>query len=462
MLCYARRVSRRALRCLSHNIFLIVITLLALGVRLVWNLKIHPPAEYVFSDMRGYVDRANWLVDNPFKRSVDEAFFPYGAHYLLAAVKALFGKTNETATAVYQAITGALAVGLAYAMSRRLSGDGWTARIVGIVGIFYYPLISFGGYYMSEPPYMLFVAASAFLTLRLADLGRKRDAWLLGIMIGLGAAVRPQLVMAIPFLGAFWLLRRRSFPRLRLATLIHMAIPLSVLLALSTARTYYHTSRVSFIAQNGAINRVFGRCHNVKTEARGGWFGPPPLGQLLAYEKTHPNAWVKLDPAMGPELRSKGALSDEDKLHAIANKCIRTTGWLKQAHYAVNHVIMLWGYNTQWPDAGQPRWRATMAKWNAAHTVAFLPPLAAAVVLAFRRRFARHGLLVMYIFSLMVVAMLYFGDVRLRTPYDTIIIVLAMDMVRRAASRLVQLLARIPQARRAPRAAAGVRAMGGS
>ena len=50
---------------------------------------------------------ADRLLDAPFAKRPDEVFFPFGAHYLLAAVKAVFGKGNTTATAIYQALIGA-------------------------------------------------------------------------------------------------------------------------------------------------------------------------------------------------------------------------------------------------------------------------------------------------------------------------------------------------------------------
>jgi 4-amino-4-deoxy-L-arabinose transferase-like glycosyltransferase len=436
-------VGRRLRWWLTDNSFLIFVTLLALAVRLFWNLRVHRPDDYVFSDMAGYVGRADRLLGDPLARRVDEAFFPYGAHYLLAAVKAVFGKDNHAATAIYQALAGTSVVSFMYATSRRLTGKGWVPPLVGLIGAFYYPLISLGGYYLSETPYSFFLTASIFLTLRLADEGRKGDAWLLGVVIGLGAAVRPQILMGLPFLGVFWLLRRKQLPRIRVGTLLRVALPLCLLLGFSAARAKYHTGRYSVVAQNGGVNRVFGRCHNVKTEARGGWFGPPPFGSLMEYEKKHPDAWVKLDPAFGPDVKVKGAMWDEDKMDEMAARCIKKTGWLKQASYGLTHLVLLWGYNTMWPDMGQNKWRATMRTWNGLSAIAFVPPLAVALALAFRRRWARQGLLAMQVFALLLVSVLYFGDTRFRTPYDPLIIVLAMDIYGRAAAKLAKLLARV-------------------
>lgn len=439
-------------RWLARHDLLIAVTIIALAVRLVWNLEIHPPSEYVYSDMAGYVGRADRLVDAPLARRPDEAFFPFGAHYLLAAVKAVFGKGNHAATAVYQAVIGALTVTFMTAMAQRLAGCARHAPrargrmipgIVGVVGALYYPLVSYGGYHLSETPYAFFLSASALLTLRLAGDGRRGDAWLLGLTLGLGATVRPQILMSLPFLGALWLFRRRELRRVRLGLLLRAAIPLGLVLALSAARAHYHTGRYSVVAQNGAINRVFGRCHNVKTEGARTWFGPPPFGALLEYQRRHPDTLVKLDPAMGLVLKVKGYLWEEHKLHALAESCIRKTGWLKQAEYAGVHAVLLWGYNTAWPDSAQKQFGPIMRAWNIGAMILLLPPLCAAFFLGLRRRFARHGLLGAHLPALAAVAALYFGDTRFRTPYDAIFLVLAIDMYARLGRWLLHRSARL-------------------
>ncbi len=40
-------------------------TLAALAVRLWWNLAVHPPLSYAYSDMGGYLERAQTSIDVP-------------------------------------------------------------------------------------------------------------------------------------------------------------------------------------------------------------------------------------------------------------------------------------------------------------------------------------------------------------------------------------------------------------
>ena len=64
--------------------FLLVLVVLALVTRLVWVLWIHPPGDYVFSDMRKYVDRAEDLALYGIHPSRPLAWQVWGTHYLLA------------------------------------------------------------------------------------------------------------------------------------------------------------------------------------------------------------------------------------------------------------------------------------------------------------------------------------------------------------------------------------------
>src|SRR5215204_3302861 len=59
-------------------------------VRIVWGLVLHPPFAYLYSDMGGYVERAQQLATGGGMQRFD-AFFPPVTHMLLAAPMTLFG-----------------------------------------------------------------------------------------------------------------------------------------------------------------------------------------------------------------------------------------------------------------------------------------------------------------------------------------------------------------------------------
>ncbi|MFT3767728.1 MAG: phospholipid carrier-dependent glycosyltransferase [Minicystis sp.] len=421
---------RRLRDRLAKHRDLVIVTLAALAVRLLWNLAVHRPTDYAFSDMGGYLERAQTSIDHFGERFGYFTLFPWGTHFLLMLVKRAFGRANAAAVCVTYALLGAGAVAYTFLVARRLTRSVWIPRAVGLVLILYYPWISLGGYILSEPPFTLFLSATAYYGLVLADRGRPRDAWRFGIALALAAAFRPQILMALPLYGLHVLARRRAWRRLSPRFLLGVAVPIVIVLGVSIARMEFHIGRFGLISNNGPLNYAFGRCHATMITStapdRKGAYSPPSLGSLAGYEKDHPGTLFKLRPAIDTKLNVQGHMWDAEPMYELASKCVQKTGLGRQIEYAVTHVVLLWGYNVIWPDSGQkPPFRRMMEVASALHGIFVLPAAVVALALAFRRRHARVMLLALHVFALLAVAAIYFGDTRLRAPYDGILVVLA-------------------------------------
>ncbi len=420
---------------LLRNRWLIVAVLAALAVRLHWNLMVHPLGDYISSDMRGYTSRADQLIDK-FGAAIEyHAFFPYGTHYLLALLKVIFGKENYTAIGVVYALMGSVMVGYAYRIAERVSKYRWMAPLLGMLMVFYYPLISLGGYTLSEIPFGVFLLMSTLALLRLAQDGHTRDAWLAGTWAAIATAFRPQILLSIAVFGVVWLVMHKKMPKVRFKHLVFAGVPIAIVLLFSAVRLHHHTGRWGLVSENGRFNQLFGRCHNKKAVAtpeepsRGRIrFGPPPLIQLEKRAKTAPDSWVQLDPALGAELAYTGYISDEKALNDLMRQCIAKTGMLGQLKYATINVLMLSGYNTPWPDSGRDLWRRTANAWQSFYT-AFLafPALLAMFTCFSRRTVTHHGILALHIWAIIVTAAVYFGDTRMRAPYDPMLVLLALE-----------------------------------
>ena len=415
--------------------FLIRVTLAALFIRLVWNLVIHPPGDFITSDMRSYWGQSNALLNAPLRQDGSSVFFPYGTGLLLALIRKVFGAENHLALAVTYALLGTLLVPLVFYLAERLTKGYHLSRIAAVVTCVYYPFISYGGYYLSELPFAVWATASALFGLRLADEGRTRDAFLFGGAMAMGALFRPQVLVSLPFLFVVWVWRRRVWPKWKIRHWFHAAIPLVFILGFSAARFHWHTGRWGLISGNSALNYAFGRCHALTIESRSGTyfasFSPPPLGYLDGRQKRHPDSFVRLDPALGTKHLLQGKMWMPEIFDDLTRRCVATTGPWRQIRYAVVHVIMLWGFNNGWPDSADLPWRYFMLASVILHNIFILPPVLIALGAAFRRRFSRHALLAVYIVGLLFIAIVYFGDVRYRMPYDGLLIVLGLDGWRR-------------------------------
>ena len=444
---HAPSPGQRLLAWLTEYRWLIVITLAALVVRLHWNLEVHPIGDYIGSDMKGYDTRANQLLDDPFKAREYHAFFPYGTHVLVAAIKAVFGRDNYPAIAAVYAVLGALVVLFSTIIAGQVSRRRWVPPLVGLILVFYYPLISLGGYMLSEIPMAAFLTLATIFLLRLVDRGRPRDAWLAGAAVAVATIIRPQVLVSVALFGLAWLIFRRGpLARVRWQHLVYAGLPIVAVLAFSAVRLHHHTGRLGLVSENGTFNQVFGHCHAKMITAKGKSvikFGPPPLIQLERRATTHPDAFVKLDPAITPELEFKGYIADERHLRGFLRQCWENKGLAGQVKYTTINVILLAAYNTMWPDSGRGQWRELQKTWGKAHLALLTFPCLIALFAAFSRRtVARHGVLALHIWALILTAALYFGDTRLRGPYDPFILILAVEVYAGAGALLLGALRR--------------------
>jgi hypothetical protein len=305
--------------------------------------------------------------------------------------------------------------------------------------VFYYPHVSLGGYVLSEVPFAFFLMGAVLCSLRLCDHGRHLDAWLMGTCAALGTVVRPQLLVSAALLGLFWLLWRKRLPKLRFVHLAAAGVPVALVLALSAALLHHNTGRLGLVSENGSFNLVFGRCHanKIRTTPDGKGHGrvhfqPPSFLQVKNHEREAKKKGVApkiaLEPAIADELVYPGYIGDKDKHMEYVRECVRRTGLWGQLEYGWVNASLLWWHNVPWPDSGRAQWRPVSAWWTKVHrNVLMVPALLGLVVLGWRRTVAQ-GLLAVHLVALLLVSAIYFGEIRIRTPYDFVIMALAFEV----------------------------------
>ncbi len=447
----ATRLPTRIALYLYEQRWFIAIFLAALAVRIEWNVWEHPPGDYIYSDMNGYVQRADRLLDDPLEPSEYAAFFPFGTHMMIAIAKAVFGRENYTAIGILYALIGALGVAFAFAAAKRASRFAIVAPAVGLFGVFYYPHLSLGGYFLSETPFCTCLMGALVFALRMADTGRKRDALLMGFFAGLGTIFRPQMLVSVAVVGLFWIVRRKALSKIRFRLLLLSAIPLACFLAFAVAHMRVNTGRWGTVSENGSFNMVFGRCHNSKIESlpdgKGHGrvhFRPPEFLQAKNREDRARRQGVEpeisLDPAIGDVLSYKGYIGDRKVHKEYIERCLEKTGVSGQLAYTWTNIKLIWLHNIPWPDSGKAPWRPPAQWWTDQHRIWLAIPALLGLLWIFvpGRRAARLGLLSVNLLAMIVIAGLYFGGTRHRTPYDFVIITLAFETYATAAWLLLR------------------------
>ena len=420
--------------------WLICIFLGALAVRLHWNLEVHPLGDYVYSDMNGYVQRAERLLREFPKPHEYSAFFPFGTHWMVAGILWLTGGELDPAISIWYALLGATAITQSYAIARRISPYPVVAPAVGLLGILYYPQFSNGGYILSETPFCVLLLGAVLSVVRMADHGRRRDAVALGVFAGVGALFRPQILLSAAFVGLYWIARRKSLSNIKLTHFLLSAVPLAVCLLAGSIHMHHNTGRLGLISENGSFNLVFGRCHNSKIESlpdgKGHGkvhFRPPPLLQVVNAEARAKREGVEppmqMHAAFGDTFTYRGYIGDKAQHHEFISRCIEKTKLSGQLAYSWDNMSLLWFHNIPWPDSGPARWRPVAHWWNDQVLYWLMVPswLGLLWFLVPGRRAAIRGLLSIQILALMLQSAIFFGGTRHRLPYDPLLIILAME-----------------------------------
>lgn len=122
--------------------------------------------------------------------------------FYLALTYGLVGP-DPVAVRTIQMIIGVVTVGLVYGLGRELGGR-WAGRLSALLAACYGPLVFFEGQLLAPVLTMPLTVGGLWCALRAGRTGR---GWLLlpaGLLIGLAAMARPNLLFAVPVAGLWW------------------------------------------------------------------------------------------------------------------------------------------------------------------------------------------------------------------------------------------------------------------
>lgn len=246
-------------------------------LRLVF-LLIHPPDAHVYSDMLGYVTRAQALVAGAPLIPYD-AFYPPGAHMLLALPLWLFGRGHGGLVAAGWLwwLLSSLVPLATWRLARQLVSPS-AALLAAALAAVDPLLIAYGGFFTSEIPATAALLGALWLGVAAAR-RPTRGSIPLGLAAGLlgGAAIvtRPQLALNIVVL--LFAMRPLRARWRAVAALLCAAIPVT---GTGVAYTSAAAGHLTTLAENGGMNFFQTHCdvHVVRlsvSPGQGYVFGAP-------------------------------------------------------------------------------------------------------------------------------------------------------------------------------------------
>ena len=388
-------------------------------MRAAWVLALHPPLDYVYSDMGGYVDRAVKLASGGALGRYD-AFYPPGAHWMLALPLVIFG-TDRTGLWAGAILWWALSATTPLAMWRfaryhlTLPAAALTAIFVSLSPLH----IVYAGYFTSETPALAMLVLSLWLAARASALQRVRSAFVSGLLGGLAVASRPALLANLVVEAV--VLRHDMRVRIGGAIVAGAAAVLALVIAHNTVAA----GELTLTSENSGLTFWLGQCQVRSVKA-----GTPATG---TFEFIPPPA---IERASGKDVVTDHVAWDQSYFYAQAFQCIRDDG-VGHLRVLARGILDMTLTSTPWPPLDERDLGPRVAFLNAMYSIALPFILGGAVWLIRerRRRGERPGEMVMltHFACLLLTAILFFGDPRYRIPYDVFVFALAAALVARVA-----------------------------
>jgi len=228
-------------------------------VRLAYTWVLHPLTQHVYSDMQGYVERAQrWAAGAP--ETIADTLYPPGASWWFGLLYRLDPSWALAGLAQWLVSLGVL--GIAALIARRLYGNG--AMLVTLfIAAFYPPLIHYPALFLAENPFCLVVLLAVYCTLRaLAAAGSSGlVAWAVGagLSVGVGMALKNTMVLPALFV-LLGLAARTPFRRWRLLPLSAAALASLLVLTPLAVRCTALSGHACLVANNLGMNVLMG--HN--------------------------------------------------------------------------------------------------------------------------------------------------------------------------------------------------------
>ena len=381
-------------------------------VRIVWGLMIHPPVDYIYSDIGGYVERAQRLATGAGLWRAD-AFWPPGTHILLAAPMMLF-ETERAGLWAGAVLWCALSCAIPF-FAWRLTRLLLTPAAAALTALFcaLWPLyVTYGGFFTSETPSLAFLLASLWAGYGALRLSGRSAGWLglvAGLLGGVAVANRPQLflnlaVLAVPLL---FRLRRQAL------ALTGIVIGSAVIMTGTVLHNSVAADKPTGFRENAGLNFWMGQCdvHDVTTvdHARNITFGfgnpvPAQLGRGGTYYFEGPMIW------------------DQGFFYEMGLRCIERDG-LGHVRVLARNVLNMTAPTIPWPQVNDEEGQRGVARVSNLVYSLLLPPVVVySVFIIVRRRAPGRAsgetVMLLQLACVLVVAILFFGDPRVRSTYD--------------------------------------------
>lgn len=258
------------------------------------------------------------------------------------------------------------------------------------------------------------------------------------ILLATAAFIRPEILIFIFLSAAYFCFGflTRKYNVISFNTFSKIYFVLFISLVFYSSIYNFYSIKPGVLSNNGVFNLVYGRCHNTNIvnyhlKVSNGvpcFFMADNYQQELAQTSRKPISLLMADPALGRNIEITTSFYNMDNALDLVKSCIETTGYLKQIKYSLSNIIMLWQFNL-WPANYLGDLKLTSSLWNKIYNFYFALPsiLSLLYFLWFYQRNQLMTILALNYLSVVILAAIVFGTIRIRTPYDFAILIMVVE-----------------------------------
>jgi hypothetical protein len=382
----------------------------AAAIRFAFMFALHPPDDYVYSDMAAYVDEASRILSG--HRGRDLLFHPIGYPLLLAL--SLHVTQSLALVVLLQFLMSVATVVLMWRGSARFLREGPALVVLALAAV-HVPFVSLGGFFMAETAFAFFLALLFYLVAARPFPWSPAYALVAGFVYMAAAWMKGNDSLFGPILMAWiavrvWRSRAYAVPARWKAAAKAAAgfVAGACLVASITAfATYSVAGHPRIAAATGALNFVEGKCPDKINHDMGGTYWYSPLFVQLG------EAGEKYWPAY---------FWDDAYFWKAGWQCVRDNPRVLVT--SARYVYYLFFGNQLWPSG------PVESEWNRWYgmfvSFVIFPGMLVGLVLVARRPLAARTPAFLLVVSLFVTSWLLKSELRYRVPFDVAILPLSV------------------------------------
>jgi tetratricopeptide (TPR) repeat protein len=410
----------------KETILIFGLFLLAFAIRLIYlsQIKSNPYFDTPQIDALWHHNWAKEIAAGDWTGK--EVFFRAPLYpYFLGTLYALFGESFYIPRLI-QIIIGSLSCMLIFLLGKKLF-NRTTGIIASVVACFYAPLIYFDAELLI-PVLIVFLDLTLILLLLSAEVRPKKRWWFVaGIVLGLSAIARPNVLIFLPFVLLWICIRFWERARNRIIpSSLFFGLGCILIISPATLRNWAVGDDFVLISSQGGINFFIG--NNYESDGKTATAAPGSL----PYDGYEDNIWitsVKLaERSLGRKAKPSeisnfwfGQGFDFTQTHPL--KYLQLLG--KKLYYFWNSYEIESNKNIYFFSRWSSLLRLLLWDWFLRFPFGIISPLAILGILLNARNWRKYFLLYAFIFSYMLSVIFFFVNSRFRLPVVPFLLIFA-------------------------------------